>query len=126
MLEEVALVPVGAPAAAARLALDGEVAGWVPVAATAAGVTWAEGSFGAERATADESAAVGDSFFHQAHRGPDWQPKLTVAINPAIVSRTTTRLMLYFLNGDGRGRIALQSARFCDAGPFAMHKYCHG
>jgi hypothetical protein len=44
------------------------------------GVANLDGNWGAVRATTDESSG-GASFFHQAKRGPDWQP-----INPTVTS----------------------------------------
>jgi hypothetical protein len=73
------------------------------VPAIAFGVDCADGNVGAVRAMADDSAAaVGVSFFHQAMRGQDWHPVLNVVTKPTTASRTTTRLMTCFLNGNGR------------------------
>jgi hypothetical protein len=72
----------------ARLADDGDVAGSKPGTVAICGVFFVEGSAGAaERATADESSG-GVSCFHQAQRGPDWQPN-AAARHAAIVNART-------------------------------------
>jgi hypothetical protein len=72
----------------ARLADDGDVAGSKPGTAAICGVFFVDGSAGAaERATADESSG-GVSCFHQAQRGPDWQPD-AAARKAAIVNAPT-------------------------------------
>ena len=72
----------------ARLADDGEVAGSSPGTVAICGVFLVDGRGGAaERATADESSG-GVSCFHQAQRGPDWQPN-AVAKHAATVNART-------------------------------------
>ena len=76
---------IGFVPAAARLAADGDVAGSNPGTDAICGVAFDEGSVGAaERATADVSSGA-VSCFHQAQRGPDWQPN-AAAIQAEIVN----------------------------------------
>jgi hypothetical protein len=58
----------------AKFADDGDAAGCRPVDATACGVALADGSFGASEFVATAVSADDSHGFHQAQRGPDWQP----------------------------------------------------
>jgi hypothetical protein len=79
----------------ARFADEGEVAGSKPGTAAICGVFFVEGSAGAaERATADESSG-GVSCFHQAQRGPDWQPN--AAARHAVIVNARTAFGFMFL-----------------------------
>jgi hypothetical protein len=70
---DVAGAVIGAPAAA-RFADEGGAAGCNVPASAICGCDCADGNAGAaDRATTDVSSDVSWDF-HQAHRGPDWQP----------------------------------------------------
>jgi hypothetical protein len=89
--------PIGDPAAA-KLLDDGDVAGVSPATATASGFVWADGSAGlpvgdAERATADVSSGA-FSCFHQANRGPPWQPA-TMAKTANAKNEGAVRFMIW-------------------------------
>jgi hypothetical protein len=88
----------------ARLADDGDVAGSKPGTAAICGVFFVDGSAGAaERATADESSG-GVSCFHQAQRGPDWQP--TAAARHAAIVNARKAFGFMFLPQLTRMRIS--------------------
>ena len=84
-----------APVAAARFVDDGDAAGVKPAIATACGFDCAEGNSGfADRATADVSSGA-LSCFHQAKRGPDWQPDQ--AVNTATNARIRSAVNFMFV-----------------------------
>jgi hypothetical protein len=79
--------------AAARLADDGGAAGCSSASETACGVDWADGNVGAaERAVSDVSSGA-LSRFHQAKRGPDWQPTVPAKATATVRARTNVSLI---------------------------------
>jgi len=92
----VGIAPIGvdnAAPAAARFADDGEAAGCKPSAVGTCGVVCADGNVGsADRATTEVSAGI-SSVFHQAHRGPDWQPVIPMNAVAIANARIVVDLM---------------------------------
>jgi len=87
------VVPPAGALAAARFADDGETAGVKPATATACGVDCEDGNLGvAERATTDVSSGA-VSFFHQAVRGPDWQPMTAAKEATKVNDRSAVRFI---------------------------------
>lgn len=76
-------------------AADAMCGGFAPLcaAATVVGIVCEDGNGGAaDRATSDVSSGA-LSFFHQANRGPDWQPTSMMAVSIITLVRKALKLM---------------------------------
>jgi hypothetical protein len=74
---------------------DGDGVGVKPVAATACGVALDDGSAGAVEAAATDDSDDDLSVFHQAQRGPDWQPARPTAMLASITAWMANDLMAW-------------------------------